>query len=202
MMQRENDRLRGNIRIFLFEERKKKRRILALGILAELREAGIPLPYSPIAANPQVRRNSLFRRGKYLIPRPRGKTGYCQWLAATTTTTCHIPHPAISATWGGSRGRPSGPRSIHAPGKSYFDQEANLMYFIDFALRAKGRGGEEKNDILSFSLSFFPSFLSVHILIFSGKRLDTRWIIAIWFLWIFNFCCCYYYYYFYSRFFF
>lgn len=80
------------------KEGGEKRRILALDILAELREAGIPLPYSPIAANPQVRRNSLFRRGKYLIPRPRGKTGYCQWLAATTTTTCHIPHPAISAT--------------------------------------------------------------------------------------------------------
>lgn len=51
-----------------------------------------------------------------------------------------IPHPAISATWGGGGGsvNPQGHLDTRAPGKSYFDQEeANLMYFIDFTpLRA------------------------------------------------------------------
>lgn len=38
---------------------------------------------------------------------------------------------------------PRGRLDTHAPGKSYFDQEANLMYFIDFTLRAMERGGSE-----------------------------------------------------------
>lgn len=44
---------------------------------------------------------------------------------------------------------PRGRLDTHAPGKSYFDQEANLMYFIDFTLRAMERGGSEWHTLLS-----------------------------------------------------
>lgn len=44
---------------------------------------------------------------------------------------------------------PRGRLDTHAPGKSYFDQEANLMYFIDFTLRAMERGESEWHTLLS-----------------------------------------------------
>lgn len=90
---------------------------------------------------PQVR-NSLFRRGKYLIPQPRGKTGYCQWLPASDTIP-PAPSSLIRQSLRPGEGEggsvnPQGHLDTRAPGKSYFDQEeANLMYFIDFTpLRA------------------------------------------------------------------
>lgn len=99
------------VRIFLFEGEKQQsgggRENIGLVTLA-LSPPPIFYPsHSPVRWLPQVR-NFSFRRGKYLIPRPRGKTGYCQWLA-TRPLPSLIRQSLRPEEGGGRRVGPQGP---------------------------------------------------------------------------------------------
>lgn len=122
--------------------------------------------HSPVRWLPQVR-NFSFRRGKYLIPRPRGKTGYCQWLA-TRPLPSLIRQSLRPEEGGGRRVGPQGPPRYTLLGNLISTKKLiwcisliSRCSWASWGERRRGRrGGKKWSD---FTLS---SLLSVHFDIF------------------------------------